>query len=158
MVLEQFKEKDYEQLIQWIDSAELNYQWGGPAYDFPLTIEQIADHCAQPDITPYLFKIEGENIGFVELLKVSSTQYRLCRVFIAEPFRRRGLATTMLEDVIIKAKSQFDCVEVSLAVFEHNHRAKRCYESLGFETYLEETGFQAPNGDSWDLALMEKRI
>ncbi|PSW21695.1 N-acetyltransferase [Photobacterium sanctipauli] len=158
MVLEQFKEKDFAQLIKWIDSPELNYQWGGPAYDFPLTTEQIATHCANPDITPYLFKVNGDNVGFVELLKVSNTQYRLCRVFIDEAFRGRGLANNMLEEVMLKAKSQFDCAEISLAVFEHNKAAKKCYEELGFETYDQEVGRVVPNGDSWDLALMEKRI
>ncbi|HCJ7061350.1 TPA: GNAT family N-acetyltransferase, partial [Vibrio cholerae] len=39
MNLEEFQESDFDLLIKWIDSDELNYLWGCPAYVFPLTYE-----------------------------------------------------------------------------------------------------------------------
>ncbi|HGS4580407.1 TPA: GNAT family N-acetyltransferase, partial [Vibrio cholerae] len=54
MNLEEFQESDFDLLIKWIDSDELNYLWGGPAYVFPLTYEQIHSHCSKAEVFPYL--------------------------------------------------------------------------------------------------------
>ncbi|MGB5120359.1 MAG: hypothetical protein WBO13_05125, partial [Vibrio fluvialis] len=53
LTLTPFTAADYPQLIGWIDSDELNYLWGGPNYQFPLTVEQIEAHCAQPQVHPF---------------------------------------------------------------------------------------------------------
>ncbi|EOG1965261.1 GNAT family N-acetyltransferase, partial [Vibrio cholerae] len=87
MNLEEFQESDFDLLIKWIDSDELNYLWGGPVYVFPLTYEQIHSHCSKAEVFPYLLKVNGRHAGFVELYKVTDEQYRICRVFISNAYR-----------------------------------------------------------------------
>lgn len=158
MELEAFTENDFEQLIRWISSDELNYLWGGPAYSYPLTHEQIATHCGQSEVMPFIFKVAGQNAGFIELFRVSNAHYRICRVFISNEYRGQGLSKAMVGNVVVKAQIDFGCKTLSLAVFEHNRVAKNCYKSLGFNLVATETGIRSYNGKEWDLVRMEKRL
>jgi RimJ/RimL family protein N-acetyltransferase len=158
MILKPFLSSDYELLIRWISSAELNYLWGGPTLEYPITREQITEHCAKPEVNPYVLIVDGKEAGFVELYQVSDRHYRICRVFIANEFRGQGLSTIMLKVLISKAKEEFDCSGLSLAVFAHNAPAIACYESLGFKVVTREEGSLSYNGESWDLLRMEKSL
>ncbi|MCD6671099.1 GNAT family N-acetyltransferase [Vibrio cholerae] len=158
MNLEEFQESDFDLLIKWIDSDELNYLWGGPAYVFPLTYEQIHSHCSKAEVFPYLLKVKGRHAGFVELYKVTDEQYRICRVFISNAYRGQGLSKSMLMLLIDKARLNFSATKLSLGVFEQNTVARKCYESLGFEVVSTEIGTRAFNGKLWDLVRMEKRL
>ncbi|EPC1319189.1 TPA: GNAT family N-acetyltransferase, partial [Vibrio vulnificus] len=46
MELRAFEKEDHDLLIGWIDSDKLNYQWGGPNFEFPLDSVQISKHCS----------------------------------------------------------------------------------------------------------------
>ncbi|MDF2154579.1 GNAT family protein [Vibrio sp. CAU 1672] len=158
MELVPFERSDYQLLVTWIDSEQLNYQWGGPAYTYPLTQAKIARHCANPDISPYLFRIRDERAGFVELRKMSAGCYRICRVFIADPYRGRGHAKQMLTRLIEKVQAEFDCQRLSLSVFEHNQAALSCYVSLGFEVVSTSRGQEPVCGRIWNSIEMEKTL
>ena len=158
MDLEVFTGNDFEQLISWISSDELNYLWGGPAYSYPLTYEQIATHCNQSEVMPFIFKVAGQNAGFIELFHVSDKHYRICRVFISNEYRGQGLSKEMVESVVVKAQADFGCEIISLAVFDHNVIAKNCYKSLGFNVVTTELGTRSYKGKEWDLVRMEKRL
>ena len=43
MELRVFEKEDHDLLIGWIDSDKLNYQWGGPNFEFPLDSVQISE-------------------------------------------------------------------------------------------------------------------
>ncbi|EPA0985911.1 GNAT family N-acetyltransferase [Vibrio parahaemolyticus] len=153
-----FKNKDYELLINWIDSEELNYLWGGPTFDFPITIQQLEQHYSNKDVYPYLFFHKKTAAGFVELCRVDKQNERICRVFISNDFRGLGLSKVMLEELISMVKTR-GCVEtLSLAVYAHNSAAKHCYESLGFELVSIETSSFLYDGQSWDLVRMETKL
>ncbi|KXI20961.1 GNAT family N-acetyltransferase [Photobacterium sanguinicancri] len=158
MKLRTFDQQDYHQLIQWIVSAEINYMWGGPAFTYPLDTEQIHIHCQQSQIFPFLFTCSDSKLGYVELYQESCDHFRICRVFIAGEHRGQGLAKQMLLQLIDKAVNTFNAKQVSLAVFDHNHAAKACYFSLGFEVSSTEKGLRSFNGEPWDLILMEKYL
>ncbi|WP_319536969.1 GNAT family N-acetyltransferase [uncultured Vibrio sp.] len=158
MKLVEFKQNHFKQLVEWIKTDELNYLWGGPAYSFPLTVAQIKYHCAQEEVHPYLFSVNDENAGFIELYKVSDDHYRICRVFISEAFRGLGLAKEMMSLAIEKARNDLSAEMFSLVVFEHNTAARKCYESLGFATFTVESGTRYFNGESWKLLRMEKQF
>ncbi len=157
MNLVDFQKTDFHLLIEWIDSDELNYLWGGPAYTFPLTSEQIIAHCAKEEVFPYLLKVNGQNAGFVELYKVTNEHYRICRVFISNSYRGQGLSKSMIMLLIDKVRSDFSATMLSLGVFEHNTVARKCYESLGFNVVGNESGTRTFNGQLWGLVRMEKR-
>ncbi|MFM2485188.1 GNAT family N-acetyltransferase [Celerinatantimonas yamalensis] len=158
MGLRAFEKSDYGTLIHWIDSDKLNYQWGGPNFEFPLDCTQISKHCAQSEVFPFIFVINEENAGYVELFKVSESHFRICRVFVSNDFRGKGVAKQMLNQLIELSETQFNVRELSLAVFERNKIAKNCYESLGFVVTAFEQGTRSFDDAAWDLLRMEKRL
>lgn len=156
MALRAFEKADYDLLIRWIDSEELNYQWGGPNFNFPLNRKQLDDHCAKPEVIPLVFVHKGINAGYVELFKLSESRSRVCRVFVSNDFRGQGIAKLMLQQLIELAHIDHNAQVLSLAVFERNTVAKKCYESLGFQVTSHQSGTRSFGGEPWDLLLMEK--
>lgn len=132
MKLVPFEERHYPTLINWITTPELNYQWGGPNYAFPLTLEQIQTHCLKSDIHPYLLCVDDKSVGFVELREVAPGSIRFCRVFISNQYHGQGLAKKMLTLAMDKAVTELSCKVLSLSVFRHNQVALNLYRSLGF--------------------------
>ena len=151
-----FLENDYITLISWIDSEELNFQWGGPSFTFPLNFEQLKNHYKNSKIHPFVLMFSAQPVGYVELVRESDFRFRICRVYILDGFRGKGLAKEMLTQIIRLAKKQYSAKVLSLAVFKHNFVAKRCYQSLGFiEKKVTQHRLKAK---SWDLLLMEKPL
>ncbi|MEK2158802.1 GNAT family protein [Vibrio parahaemolyticus] len=158
MELRAFEKEDYDLLIGWISSDELNYQWGGPKFSFPLDFAQISQHWAQPEVIPFVFVVSGQSAGYVELFKVAESHFRICRVFVSSRFRGQGMSKSMLVKLIKLAKMEYQASTLSLAVFDRNIVAKNCYKSLGFVVTSKEIGTRSFNGEVWDLLLMEKRL
>lgn len=158
MELRAFRKEDYDTLICWIDSDKLNYQWGGPNFDFPLDHDQISKHCSKAEVLPFIFVSDGKSAGYVELFKVSESHFRICRVFVSNSFRGQRVAKVMLRQLIELAKTEHNAHLLSLAVFERNIVAKNCYESLGFHITSHESGTRSFNGEVWHLLLMEKQL
>ncbi|CAM3606898.1 GNAT family N-acetyltransferase [Vibrio aquimaris] len=157
MALRAFNTQDYSLLIHWIDAEKLNYQWGGPSFNFPLDVTQIDEHYNQANVFPFIYVVQGTEAGFVELFKVSDTHFRICRVFVSEHFRGQGIAKLMLANLITLTKQSYRAELLSLAVFNTNTTAKRCYESLGFVETALEKGERSWDGQVWDLITMEMR-
>ncbi len=158
MELVPFKQTDFELVISWITSDKLNYQWGGPLYDYPLTIEQIANHYAKPEVFPFVFQVDGEKAGTIEIRHIEHKQYRVCRVFIAETHRGLGLSKSLVELAVEKAKIEFGCTKLTLAVFKQNISARKCYLSLGFEEVTMNKGTRTYDGEVWDTIEMAKQL
>jgi len=158
MKLSEFHGSDIPQLIEWISSEELNYLWGGPTYTFPLTPEQVHAHCSKEEVFAYMLDMDGEHAGFVELYKIEDAHYRICRVFIANAYRGKGLSKSMLTLLIDKARLDYSATKLSLAVFAHNRIARNSYESLGFQSVETEIGSRWVAGSRWDLIRMEKQL
>tara|TARA_R110001583_G_scaffold173430_1_gene327474 strand:+ start:1927 stop:2433 length:507 start_codon:yes stop_codon:yes gene_type:complete len=158
MKLIAFEESDYPQLIDWIDSRELNYLWGGSAYEYPLSYSKIKRHCSKGAVFPFLVKHKGHSVGFIELYQVTTSEYRVCRVFIANEFRGQGLAQKMVSLATQKAQVEFNANLLTLNVFSHNESAIKCYENLGFRTTSTQAGDREFEGKVWELSTMEKQL
>ncbi|PMN92367.1 GNAT family N-acetyltransferase [Enterovibrio norvegicus] len=157
MELVPFGENDAAQLCAWIPDAKANFQWGGPAFSFPLTPDQICTHIAREEVAPYLVKHHEEAVGYIELFRVSDNEYRLCRVLIASPTQRgKGLGHQLVALALEKARVIPNVYKVSLAVFAHNTAAISCYSSLGFVVLPDHTKTRFFNGESWTLLRMER--
>ena len=157
MALTQFHINDYQQLVDWIDSPELNYLWGGPKFTFPLDYSQIDAHVSLPQCQAFFYLHNGERAGYVELFEVDEHIARICRVFIHPSFRGHGIAKKMLVELIEIAKQQH-YTKFSLCVFSQNIAAIRCYESLGFVETKREQGTRVFNGQSWELIYMDLKL
>ena len=81
MQLIAFTQQDYEQLVSWIPDEEFNLLWGGPLYDWPITIEQVEAHQQKPEVASFLLVDGDDTVGFIELFKITDDHYRLCRVY-----------------------------------------------------------------------------
>lgn len=158
MALRNFEKQDYPLLVSWINSERLNRLWGATTYSFPLTVQKIAEHCSKVEISAFLFLVDGKEAGFAELCRVSQGHYRICRVFIADEYRGKGLSEVMLTELICLAENEYNCSELSLRVFAQNRAAIACYHSLGFITESIEKGVSAIKSDQWDLLLMHKQL
>ncbi|EOX4352603.1 TPA: GNAT family protein [Vibrio cholerae] len=154
----EFRPKDYQLLINWIDSDELNYLWGGPQFEYPLTIKQLQQHYAQDKALPFLFIVDNEAVGFIELYKVSDIEHRVCRVFIHPVHRGKSYGIIMLGLAITRAKIKYQSKVLTLGVFAHNQSAIACYEQLGFKTYEIVSGLRFFNGKNWDLVRMSQSL
>ncbi|WP_084722400.1 GNAT family N-acetyltransferase [Photobacterium aquae] len=139
MGLKAFTENDYWQLTEWIDSDELNVLWSGSTFQYPLTFRQLDLHYSKKEVIPFLFTVDGQHAGFIELFKVSDTSYRLCRVFIAEDYRGQQHSKQMITTAIHYAQSKLSATDITLNVFAHNTPALRCYRKLGFVEYQAES-------------------
>ncbi|MDP2571811.1 GNAT family N-acetyltransferase [Vibrio penaeicida] len=153
-----FTEGDFEHLIDWIVSEELTYLWAGPTFQYPLTRDQLDKHCQQPEVIPFLIKYDDQAAGFVELNRQSETHCRICLVFVSDSFRGKGISKTILTTLADVAKHDYGCNKLSLAVFSHNQRAKKVYQSLGFKTVSIEKEAMHFKENVWDLERMEKLL
>lgn len=158
MELTNFQEKDYYFLPAWIKSTEFNFQWGGPAFSFPLTIEQVASHCSKPDIYPFLFQVQGQVAGYIEFRRMPTDSCRICRVLVLESHRGKGLAKEMLKLVISNAKKETGYDKFSLSVFQHNTAAVALYKSMGFEITSTEVRPEKISDKTWVALEMEARL
>ncbi|KHT62952.1 hypothetical protein RJ45_14615 [Photobacterium gaetbulicola] len=159
MTLEAFTEDDIDVLIDWVPSAEFNHLWGGSRFTFPLDAKQIVAHLQTEEVTALMLYHGNQRVGYIELFRESETTYRLCRVLIGEAAGRgMGYGKKMVELAIEHARKQFDANRVNLTVFEHNHHARRCYESLGFVIDKRTSVFHAANGEIWQALYMSKAI
>lgn len=86
----------------------------------------------------------------------SDFRFRICRVYIHDGFRGKGLAKKMLMQVIRLARENYRAKVLSLAAFKDNSVAKHCYQSLGFiEKQMIQRTFKE---ECWDLLMMEKTL
>ncbi|NAW64569.1 GNAT family N-acetyltransferase [Photobacterium halotolerans] len=157
--LKPFTAQDYSLLMDWVTDEEFNLLWGGPVYQFPLTLHQIERHVSRPEVHPYLFQAAGQTKGYIELYQSSPKHCRLCRVLVAnESDRGKGYGRMLLDMAVEKAESEFGAEVVSLSVFEHNFRAVNCYRGMGFEIYQADRATRVFNGEPWTLLQMKKLL
>ncbi|TCN27064.1 GNAT family N-acetyltransferase [Mesobacillus foraminis] len=140
--LKKFEPSDFSQLIDWIDSPELNLQWGGPAFDYPLTKPQLEAYIKDanhPGSSRYIYKVvlkeSGRSIGHISLANIDlhHRSARIGKVLIGDKtIRGRGIGQLMIKEVLKKAFEDLNLHRVSLGVFDFNDSAIACYEKAGF--------------------------
>ncbi len=156
MHLVPFRARDYHLLIQWVPTESFNLFWGGPLYDWPLTVAQIQQHQQRDDVSAFLLVHAGQKIGFIELITETPEICRLCRVLIAEHCHRgRGYGRDMVRLAMVHAQRQLSAKLIRLAVFEHNLAAIRCYSALGFRVIARKAHSRYFDNRWWPLLQME---
>lgn len=141
--LEYFTEDDFQQLIDWIPTAEFTLQWGGPAFKYPLTKEQLLSYLKGANIngaTKYIFKVvditNNKVIGHVSLGSVDrlNQSARVGKVLVGSiGSRGKGYGTKLMNAILKFAFGELKLHKVTLGVFDFNYSAIRCYKKVGFQ-------------------------
>ncbi|MDR4889809.1 GNAT family protein [Fredinandcohnia sp. QZ13] len=166
--LQCFERSDFRQLIDWIETPQFLLQWGGPAFEYPLTDSQLEKYMENANsstsealIYKVLDKEAGTTIGHISLGKIDwrNKSARVGKVLIGDKSARgKGIGQQMIKEVLKIAFDDLKLHRVSLAVFDFNHSAIACYEKAGFikEGLLRDTG---KNGEEywsvWEMSILE---
>lgn len=165
LTLEPFTLADRDRLIGWIPDARFLLQWGGPAYTYPLTPEQLARTWEMTQRTPpthLMFKLcEAPSdlaIGHIELMRFDAAQRRahIGRVLIGEPSARgRGLGTALMTLLLDHAFGPLGLDTLTLNVYAFNTPAIACYERLGFVRTEDKIPAATFGAETWDVIRMQ---
>jgi ribosomal-protein-alanine N-acetyltransferase len=80
---------------------------------------------------------------------------RLCHVVsiaVREPYRRRGIATAVLNIAMNNGRESYDASECFLEVRVSNEPALVLYENLGFSKVKRNYGYYMDGEDAWTMA------
>ena len=166
--LKYFERLDFRQLIDWVDTPQFLLQWGGPAFDYPLTVSQLEKYIENANsnksetlIYKVIDKETGNIIGHISLGKIDrrNKSARVGKVLIGDKNARgKGIGQQMIKEVLNIAFAELHLHRVSLGVFDFNISAIACYEKAGFikEGLLRDTG---KNGEEywnlWEMSILE---
>ncbi|RYD71849.1 MAG: N-acetyltransferase [Sphingobacteriales bacterium] len=142
--LEHFEEKDFDQLINWINTEELLINWAGSLFSFPLTKQSMAWYLGdtndkeKSDALVYrVVEVEtGKTVGHISLGGISrkNRSARISRVLIGDNENKgKGYCRQMINAVLTIAFNEMNLHKVSLGVYDYNSSALKCYQSAGFK-------------------------
>jgi ribosomal protein S18 acetylase RimI-like enzyme len=154
MTLRILTASDIDTLLGWIPDEIFGAQWGALVYQWPLTTAQILRRSSLAEVTSLTLVHQGRISGFIEVLHESESECRLCRVIVDAQQRGQGLGALLLQDTLAYIREQYPSINrVTLAVFEQNASARRCYESVGFR-YLPNVRTRQVGAECWTLLAM----
>lgn len=106
-----------------------------------LSIEQLNKELETEASSFFLAKIDGETIGYIKLNYGNSTHndqkgpgLEIERIYVLKEFHGTGIGQELYAFAIEKA-NEIHATHIWLGVWEHNPRAIRFYEKLGFEPF-----------------------
>jgi RimJ/RimL family protein N-acetyltransferase len=165
--LETLEKKDFISIVKWNEnkSSDFLLQWAGAKYNYPLTIEQIQEFfCSEVEADNqgvFVYKIilekTSEIIGTIELRITDKEKRigRICRFLIGnEGIRGKGMGAAALKEALRIGFYELDLEKITLAVFDFNVNAIKCYKGIGFinEKFIKDAR-KAENG-YWNLYEM----
>jgi RimJ/RimL family protein N-acetyltransferase len=144
--LELIKDEDFNKVVQWNKEKSKDFliQWAGPAFEFPLTEEQLRqffkDYNTSNSASPLLFKIilesSGEIVGTIEIRKYEKevNTGRVGRFLIGEESARgKGIGSAALSEIVRLGFDELKYDKICLGVFDFNSSAIACYKKIGFQ-------------------------
>ena len=123
--------------------------------------EQIYDDIVNNGFT-YFSGYEGEPadkntpIGYAACRKTDDYLF-LSKMYVHKDYRGKGLSRLFLDEMIILAKSEYNCDKIRLTVNKHNDGSIAVYKAMGFEI-IDSIVSDIGVGYVMDDFLMEKRI
>ena len=81
----------------------------------------------------FICRINNELVGFVSLTKKENNEILINTVFVAEKFRRQGIATKLIKSSMDNARLTYKDAYFSLHVNVTNEKALNLYKKLGFK-------------------------
>ncbi len=136
-----------EILGTWIRDAESCKAWGGPCIRFPLDARTLVEDLISLENATFSLVDDWEMLtGFGQIIEKENKRLHLARLIIAPEHRGKGLGKTLCLELIREGIERFGNREFSLNVYEHNKRAVRLYESLGFRPKINLLNYLFCNG------------
>lgn len=140
--LKYFERSDFKQFIDWINSPKFLLQWGGPAFEYPLTenqLERYIENANNDKSETLVYKVSdketGDIIGHISLGKIDrkNKSARVGKVLVGDKNTRgKGIGQQMIKEILRIAFDELQLHRVSLGVFDFNVSAIACYEKAGF--------------------------
>ena len=132
--LEKFHRDFYAELISWVTTEEQLMQFAGPAFNFPLTSEQLDKSLS--DKNRFAFRVVNDrtnvSIGHSEIYLTDQSAY-LGRILIGDVEQRgKGLGQQIVNLLLNFIFFDLYKTKVELNVFDWNIGAIKCYEKVGF--------------------------
>ncbi|MGP4077919.1 GNAT family N-acetyltransferase [Halobacillus sp. K22] len=156
--LQNFSNEDFDQLIDWIPSADFLMKWGGPIFEFPLDHKQLDSYTSQPDRLVYkAWDPEfNEVVGHISLGRIDkkNESARIGKVLVSPEHQNRGIGEQMIQEMTAIAFQELKLHKVALGVFDFNQPAIRCYEKAGFQKDGLLRDHRKVNGSFWNLMEM----
>jgi RimJ/RimL family protein N-acetyltransferase len=138
VTLHPFGREDFSRLISWLPTEADLVEWCAAFFRYPLTdaqLERYLESAKQPN-SRIIFtarSVDGEVVGHVEISQIlPHLSSRLSRVLVAPGQRRRGIASSMVEQSLLVSFGQYFVDRVDLGVSAGNSAAIGCYAKLGF--------------------------
>jgi RimJ/RimL family protein N-acetyltransferase len=149
--LEKFGRDNYGDLISWVDSEETLMQFAGPAFNFPLTPEQL--DISLRDKNRIAFRIDSNetnlSLGHSEIY-LSEDSAKIGRILIGDVTQRgKGLGQQIVKLLLDYSFSIPGKTMVELNVFDWNISAIKCYEKAGFTITPNKTLERKIKGNIW---------
>lgn len=137
--LRRAEEKDFDitHLIKLDAMKEyITRTWG---WDEELQIKFHKEEFYRDNI--FMVEVEGEPVGTIG---INETENKIVinRIYLFKRFQSKGIGTSLLKQIINENRDKI----IRLGVLKVNTRAKKLYESLGFEVYGEAN-------DHWKMQL-----
>jgi RimJ/RimL family protein N-acetyltransferase len=163
--LEYFEEKDFEQLMNWINSEELMINWAGSLFSFPLSQRAMAWYIRNTNdldkADALVYKVideqTGEAVGHISLGGISrkNKSARISRVLVGSTAHKgKGLCKHMIRAVCKIGFEELGLHRISLGVYSFNESAIKCYQSSGFSIEGVSRDSLLHNGEFWSLVEM----
>ncbi|MEC0269584.1 GNAT family protein [Paenibacillus anseongense] len=139
--LEPFERNDIIQLMEWIDSPTLLFQWGGQTFSFPLNEQQLENYIKESNtnaVQSLIYRVvhesNNETIGHINLqIDWINRSARIGKVLIGNKSSRGlGIGQLIVKKVLTIAFEELKLHRVSLGVLDFIHYAIACYEKAGF--------------------------
>lgn len=124
-------------------------------FNIEVTLAQLND----PDDYYYFIEVDGVAAGYIRIKEDYSgfemiQQWKaleLKRIYVDKPYQGLGIAQQLIQFIEDFAR-QHSFEVIFLGVWEHNHRAKRFYEKMGFQDSGHMHDFPigtTPQRDNW---------
>ena len=155
-----YRSADAQKIISWITDEKTFRQWSADKYEtFPPKAEEINafyESMKTQGAKALVFCDGGKEIGHFIVRPMADESVKTARlgfIIVDSSIRGKGYGKKMLEMAISFALSEFGAQRVTLGVFENNPKAKKCYESVGFRQYGEDT--YTIGTETWKCLEME---
>lgn len=132
MVLSPPTDKQLIELMSWFSSQDELDIWSGPNFRFPLSLDTFKCDLKLHTLPSFsLLSEQGKLLAFGQYY-LRLGKCHLARLVVNPHLRGQGIANHLITKLKNKGMTDLQTQACSLFVLEHNQRAIKSYQKLGF--------------------------